>query len=177
MNFDADEMKALIVDKVAQKYTDDEELWGMVKKRLDAKVDALFSARADELINAAVNSAIQSGFDRTYHRVDQFGSKVGEPTTIRAELDKLIGKYWADKVDANGKPAEGYSAKMTRAEYLMTQICAKDFSDQMRQAAVSVTAALKDGFRAQMASQVDKLLDELFRVKSLQDQGKATEPW
>jgi hypothetical protein len=176
MNFDADEMKALIVDKVAEKYTDDEELWGMVKKRLDAKVDALFAARADELISAAVNSAIQSGFDRTYQRVDQFGGRVGEPTTIRAELDRLVGRYWTEKVDSNGKPSDSYG-KMTRAEYLMTQICAKDFSDQMRQAAISVTAALKDGFRAQMASHVDGLLDELFKVKSLQDQGKASKPW
>ena len=60
---------------------------------------------------------------------------------------------------------------------MMAQICANDFSEKMRQAAVSVTAALKDGFRAQLATHVDGLLDELFRVKSLQDQGKATKPW
>lgn len=34
-----------------------------------------------------------------------------------------------------------------------------------------------EAFRAQLAAQVDGLLDELFRVKSLQDQGKATKPW
>ena len=59
----------------------------------------------------------------------------------------------------------------------MAQICAKDFSDQMKSAAVSVTASLKDGFRAQLAKHVDGLLDELFRVKSIQDQGKAEKPW
>ncbi|MDQ4680748.1 hypothetical protein, partial [Stenotrophomonas maltophilia group sp. RNC7] len=66
---------------------------------------------------------------------------------------------------------------VTRAEYLMTQICAQDFSEGMKQSVLSVTGALKDGLRAQLAAHMDKMLDELFCIKSLQDQGKVEKPW
>lgn len=59
----------------------------------------------------------------------------------------------------------------------MTQICAKDFSDEMKGHAVNITGALKDGLRTQLAKHMDEMLNDLFRVKSLQDQGKAEKPW
>jgi len=40
-----------------------------------------------------------------------------------------------------------------------------------------VTGGLKDGLRNQLAKQIDGLLDELFRIKSLQDQGQVAKPY
>jgi hypothetical protein len=47
----------------------------------------------------------------------------------------------------------------------------------MRQSAQNITGALKDGLRNQMAYQMDQLLEGLFRIKSLQDQGKVEKPY
>ena len=177
MNFDEAEMKDLIAEKAAEGFIRDEEIWSMVKRDIDARVSKLFAERAEAAISEAVDSAIKDGFERTYQPVDAFGNRNGAPTTIRKELERLIGNYWSDRVDRNGVATTSSYGSTSRAEYIMATICAKDFSDQMKAAAVSVTAALKDGFRAQLAAHVDKLLDELFRVKSIQDQGKAEKPW
>lgn len=66
---------------------------------------------------------------------------------------------------------------VTRAEYLMTQICAEDFTKSMKDSVLTVTGALKDGLRIQLAKQMDGLLDSLFHIKSLQDQGKVEKPY
>jgi len=59
----------------------------------------------------------------------------------------------------------------------MTQACAEDFSVAMKQHVTNVTGALKDGLRNEIAKQMDGMLSELFRVKSLQDQGKVEKPY
>jgi hypothetical protein len=82
------------------------------------------------------------------------------------------------RVDAkSGKPTESSYSSVSRAEFLMTQICAQDFSETMKQHALNVTGALKDGLRNQLATQMDGMLSGLFHVKSLQDQGKVEKPW
>lgn len=177
MQFDEAEMKELVATKAAEKFMHDDDIWNMVKRNLDSRVSKLFAERAEKAISEAVDAAIKDGFERTYQPVNQFGQKDGEATTIGKELNRLIGDYWSMRVDRHGKPSDSSYSTTSRAEWLMAQIAAEDFSKQMKQAAVSVTAALKDGFRAQMAAHVDGLLDELFRVKSLQDQGKAAKPW
>ncbi|MNH42194.1 hypothetical protein D3C79_1038450 [compost metagenome] len=59
----------------------------------------------------------------------------------------------------------------------MTKICAEDFSKEMQQHVTNVTGSLKDGLRKQMANQMDALLNDLFKVRSLQDQGKVEKPY
>ena len=177
MNFDETEMRELIAARVAEEFSGDSDIRCMIERNIDARIEKLFAERANTAITAAIDAAVSDGFDRTYQAIDSFGTPQGQPTTIRKELNSLIGNYWSQQVGKDGKPTSSGYNTTSRAEYLMTQICAKDFTDQMKQAAVSVTAALKDGFRAQLAKHVDGLLDELFRVKSLQDQGKATKPW
>ena len=59
----------------------------------------------------------------------------------------------------------------------MTKICAEDFSKQIQQSVANVTGALKDGLRNQLANQMDTMLNDLFKIKSLQDQGKVEKPY
>lgn len=141
----------------------------------------LFSSneqRASAQIQAAIDDAIKQGFEREYQKVDSWGQAVGEQTSIKQQLDKMVGGYWNTPVDKRtGNPTEhGYSA-ITRAEFLMAKICAEDFSETMKNSAVQVTGALKDGLRNQMGQHMDQLLESLFRVRSLQDQGKVEKPY
>jgi len=179
IKIDETTLQDAIIERAADQIIGDmENLGEIIRDAVNRRVDKIFAETAEAEIHAKIKAAFDDALNREYFRTDSFGQRQGEGTTIAKQLDRMVSGYWSERVDGNGKPtSNSYGTNMTRAEYLMSQICAKDFSDQMKQAAVSVTAALKDGFRAQMAGHVDKLLDELFRVKSLQDQGKASKPW
>lgn len=178
LNINEDDLKKAIVEKAADELLKhDDDLSGMVSAEVTRRIQKIFVERVDAQIAAAVDDAVQKGFDVEYQRVNNWGQPEGEKTTIRAQLDKLIGGYWTTKVDArNGKPSDGYNAT-TRAEYLMTQICAENFSETMKSHATNIAGHLKDGLRGQMAKVMDGMLDDLFRVKSLQDQGKVNKPY
>ncbi|MDH1673963.1 hypothetical protein [Comamonas aquatica] len=178
LNISEEDLKKAIVEKAADELLrQDDDLSGMVRAEVSRRLQKIFVDRVDAQIAAAVDEAVNKGFDTEYQRVNQWGQPEGEKTTVRAQLDKLISGYWTTKVDArNGKPSDGYGST-TRAEYLMTQICAENFSEEMKKHALNIAGHLKDGLRGQMANVMDGMLNELFRVKSLQDQGKVEKPY
>lgn len=179
LTLDQDALQEAIIERAAEQILGEMDgVRALVRDAVDRRVDKIFADTVEAEAESRIKQAFDDALNREYFKTDSFGQKQGEATTIARQLDRMVSAYWSENVGKDGKPTSAsYGDKMTRAEYLMTQVCAKDFSEQMRQAAVSVTAALKDGFRAQMARHVDGLLDELFRVKSLQDQGRAKKPW
>jgi len=149
-----------------------------IRAGVESRIDKMFADHADALIQEALDAAIKDGFEREYSKVDQWGKREGEKTSISKELARLVSGYWSERVDSSGKPTSStYGNTLTRAEYLMTVICSSDFSESMKASALNVTGHLKDGLRAHMAAQMDTVLDGLFKVKSLQDQGKVEKPY
>lgn len=179
LNINEEDLKAAIVERAADEILkQDDDLTAMISKEVKSRLDKIFIDRAEAQIKAAIDQAVQTAFDREYQRVTSWGEADGPKTSIRAQIDKVINGYWSEQVNAKtGKPNDGYGDKVTRAEYLVTQMCARDFSEQMRQDALNITGALKDGLRNQMAAVLDKTLNDLFHVKSLQDQGKVSKPY
>lgn len=179
LNINEDDLKAAIVQKATDEILrQDDDLSAMIRKEVKTRLDAIFVDRAEAQIQGEINDAIKTGFEREYQRVSSWGEPDGPTTSIRKELDKVVSGYWSAKVDPRtGKLATSDYNAVTRAQYLMTQICADDFSDQMKQSAQNITGALKDGLRIQMAKHMDEMLDGLFRIKSLQDQGKVEKPY
>lgn len=178
LNINEEDLKAAIVERATDEILkQDDDLTVMISKEVKSRLDKIFIDRAEAQVAAAIDQAVQNAFDREYQRVTTWGESDGPKTSIRAQIDKVINGYWSEQVSAKtGKPHEGYD-KVTRAEYLVTQMCAKDFSEQMRQDALNITGALKDGLRNQMAKVMDDTLNGLFHVKSLQDQGKVEKPY
>jgi len=170
MELDQTRIEDAIVREVADKIIGEEDLYNRVKRAVDERIDAHFKKTADAQIRSAVESAITEGFERSYQRVDSFGQRQGEPTTIRAELEKMIGGYWNTKVDKSGKPGSGYGVDTTRAEWMMTQLVAADFQGEMKQHVVNLGGTLKDKLRAELHQTVNKLLSEVFLVNSADDQ-------
>lgn len=179
LNINEEDLKQAIVEKAANEILrHDDDLSGMVHAEVSRRIQKIFVDRVDAQIAEAVDKAVQNGFDVEYQRVNQWGQPEGEKTTIRAQLDKMISGYWTTKVDPrSGKPTDSSYNTTTRAEYLMTQICAENFSEEMKKHALNIAGHLKDGLRGQMANVMDGILNDLFRVKSLQDQGKAEKPY
>jgi hypothetical protein len=179
LNINEDDLKAAIVQKAADEILrQDDDLTAMIHKEVRSRLDKIFIDRAEAQIQAAIDTAVNGAFEREYQRVTSWGETEGPKTSIRKELEKSVESYWGAKVDPrSGKATDSSYNSVTRAEYLMTQICAEDFSDAMRKNVLNVTGALKDGLRNQLAKHMDSMLDELFRIKSLQDQGKVKKPY
>lgn len=178
LNINEEDLKAAIVDKAANEILrHDDDLSSMVRVGVKERLDKIFAERVNAQIHQQIDEAVINLFNHEYQRVTAWGQPEGEPTTMRKELEKTVTNYWSAKVDARTGKADGGYNSVSRAEYLMTQICADDFTKHMKNAAVNVTATLKDGMRGQMAKVMDQILSELFHVKSLQDQGKAPKPY
>lgn len=170
MEINQERIEAAIIDQAVETLVDDDALKAKLERAVDARISKIFAERADAQIAAAVDAAIKTGFEREYQRVDAFGQKKGGPTTISKELEKLVGDYWSQKVDGQGKPAEGYSAKMTRAEWWMGQVVAADFSDNMKQHMANVAGSLKDQLRLNLYKTVNELLSSVFNVRTEADE-------
>ena len=172
MELDQTRIEDAIVREVADRIIGEDDLYNRVKRAVDARIDLHFKTTADAQIQAAIQTAIVSGLEHEYHRIDSFGKREGEPTTIRAELEKAIGGYWNTKVDRQGKPSSGYGADITRAEWMMTQLVAADFQGEMKQHIVNLGGTLKDILRAELHETVSRLLSEVFHVRSADDEAK-----
>ncbi len=171
MEIDKASIEDAIVNQVAADFVNEENLSQRIRDEVNKRIDRLFKDKADAQIGEAINDAIRNGFDREYCRVNSWGEREGTPTTIRKELERLIGDYWNTKVDRNGKPDTGYGDnKLTRAEWVMAQMVASDFKDTMKQHVANLAASLKDGLRQELHKTVNRLLSEMFHVKSHQDQ-------
>lgn len=172
ININEEELKKVIVDQVVDELVHSDGISGIVTHEVTKRIDKIFDEQVEKIIEASVKKAIDEGFERQYQRVNSWGQAEGEPTSISKELERLINTYWSDKVDArSGKVSSGYGA-ITRAEFVMMQICSDDFSGKMKQAAADITGDLKDGLRAKLMQNTNSILDDLFRVKSLGDQNK-----
>lgn len=178
MNIDLEKIEKLAVEQVVSEILRGSDFDAVVEGILRKKIDVIFAEKAEAAISASIDCAIKDGFGREYQKTDSFGRPIGDKTTIGKELEKLIGSYWQQRVHkSTGQPSSDSYNSVPRAEFLMTQICANDFSEMMKGAAVTATAKLKDGLRAEIAGQMNRLLDSLFHVRSLQDQGKEPMPW
>ena len=170
MNLDQAAIQAAIVERVADEIQSDWDWKSDARAMIAKKIDAAFIDGVAAVVNETVKQAVESGFDHEYSKGDIFGKHTGPKTTIRAELVKLVHDYWTQKVDRHGKPTEsGYADKTTRAEWHMIQVCGEGFSKDMKQEVVNITAGFKDGLRAQLRGSMDKMLNDLFKVKSTQD--------
>lgn len=173
MEINQQRIEDAVIAEVASKLIGDDDLYGRVKRAVDERVNAIFANSADAKITEAVEEAIKTGFDRQYFKTNSFGQAVSAPTTISKELERLIGDYWNTKVDSAGKPTTSSYNVTTRAEWMFMSMCAKDFSEDMKRHVVDMGGALKDALRKQLHETVNGLLSEVFKVRSLDDQGKS----
>lgn len=177
IKIDQEQIEKQVTSKVIDWFIDEDKILDTIRDGISKKIDEIFATKAQEMVNKLTESAFKNAFEKQYQKVDAYGRSEGDPTTIKRELDRIVGSYWAEKVDKSGNRTSNDYNSQPRAEYLMTQICAEDFSKMMKESAVQITGNLKDNFRGQMAQQMDQLLNSLFKVQSLQDQGKVEKPY
>lgn len=169
MQIDQEKIEKAIIADAVHGFTTDDDLYDRIKKGIDARIDKLFADRVEKHIGEAVEACVKSGFEREYQKADSFGRATGPTTSIAKELETLVQNYWTERVDRNGKKTDSSYSSTSRAEWMMVQICADDFSKEMKQHVVNVAAALKDNFRAVLNQHVAVLLSDVFKVQSQGD--------
>jgi hypothetical protein len=171
------EIKGLVVDKAVEKLENESvEILNNIEARLQVKAEALvmnhFEHNVKGILDNIINDLIKDGLDKEYTKRDFWGESKGEATTIKKELEGIISNFWETKVTNSGAATTNRHNAVTRAEYIMMKVCADDFVKNMEQTTADVVGNLKDGLRDQLYKHMDQSLDGLFRIKSLQDQGK-----
>ena len=101
--------------------------------------------------------------------MDSFGEPKGDRTTVKDSLDEIIKGYWTQPVDKYGKPSKDAYRTTSRAEWMMTQVCADKFTETMKQQVTNSAGTFKDGLRHELNKIVGKLLDQAFHVKTKAD--------
>ena len=173
LNIDKRDVLELAADKIVAQFFDNVgSIENSLRRRIDERIDAILGKSAQSSITAIVDAVVKDGFDREFQPTTSWGEPRGEKTSIRKLLERQVKDYWSERVHAtSGKPTDSQYNVVTRAEYVMTKVCAEDFSKGMKHAVVSTTGALKDGLRAELNAKVGELLDKAFRVQSPEDQG------
>lgn len=169
MELNQEKIEAAIVDQAVQNFIRDYDLYERVKKGVEARIDALFASKVKVLVGEAIETAFKEGLERQYIKLNSFGKPDGEPTSISKELERLIAGYWAQQVGKDGKPTDSSYGTVTRAEWMMTHLCADDFGKEMKQHVTNVGGALKDHFREVLNEHVARMLSDVFHVQSAGD--------
>lgn len=169
MQIDQNKIEQAIIEQAVSGVMNDDQMYERIKRGIDGRIDKIFSERVNDLVNAAVEAIVKEGFERSYHVYDGFGRPAGEPTSISKELEKLVKDYWTTQVGRDGKPSSSGHGTTSRAERMMLQICADDFSKEMKQHVVNVSGALKDHFRSVLNQHVAIMLSDVFKVQSQGD--------
>jgi hypothetical protein len=166
MELNKEKIEQAVVQSVADALIADSDLESRIRSAVDARIDKHFKSGADKRIEEAVNRAITDGLEHEYCRVNSFGQREGQPTTVRKELEQMIAGYWNALVEKSGKPTDSTYSSMRRAEWMMSQLVAADFQGEMRQHIVNLGGSFKDHLRAQLKSTLDGILSEIFHVQS-----------
>jgi len=169
MQIDQEKIEKAIVDEAVYKFATDDELYTRIRDGINARIDKVFAEKVSLVVTEAVERITNEGFERSYHKTDGFGRPVGQPTSISKELEALVSNYWTERVDRNGKKTDSSYSSMSRAEWMMAQICADDFSKEMKQHVVNVAGALKDHFRGVLNEHIASMLSDVFRVNTAGD--------
>lgn len=177
MNLNEEAIQKAVVDRAVEQLLDDynwrSEALKAIRERVGIQVDTIIDETVTKAIEDKVNQLTREGFEHTYTKaIDGLGRK-SETTTINAELEKLMQGYWQQRVNKNtGKPTSDSFNSITRAEYVMIQVCGEDFFKNMKQEVTNNLGAMKDGLRDQLRIYTEKMLDDLFKVRSLGDKRK-----
>lgn len=172
MELNIEKIEQAIIDQAVDDIVSERGISESVSAQVKARIDNIFVSTCNAQIEKAIQDAVEAGFEREYVKTTSFGQPAGAPTTLGRELEQMVTSYWDQKVDSNGRPADGYNAKMTRAEFVMGQMMAKDFNDSIKQLVVNAGGQLKDALRDSLYGSVNEALSSVLRVSSLGDQGK-----
>lgn len=170
LKFDQEEIREAVINKCVDEilgYNED-SVSQMVTEELRHRVNGKVSKTLDEKIEALLQDAMTQCLNEEITPVNTWGEKVGEPTTLKAAIHERARDFWTEKVNGEGK-STNYGGK-PRWEHLMGTELREAFSKAISQNITNIAGALKDAVRKDFYGEIDKGLNDLFKVNSKVDQ-------
>lgn len=168
LQIDQARIEEVIVERAVKEILGDST---MLDSRIYNEVERLVNDAVSKTINdrveAALSSAMSAALDDEIQPLTLWGESAGQPTTLRAALHARAKDFWNEKVDKEGKQST-YGGK-PRWEHVVSVMTAREFDNAIKQNIVNIAGAIKDAVRATFYEQVDKKLDEFFKIRSLDD--------
>lgn len=128
----------------------------VVDKKIETAIGKLVDRLKDQIekqIDKIMAQKIEEVFNAPFQRTNQWGDKIGEPTTIRDMVANEAINYWNQKVDDDGKTSK-YNSKQTMAEYHAKQVVKKVYDTEL---AAAVEVMIKD-FRAKIPDTIGEIM-------------------
>lgn len=163
-----EEINAAIIDKAVGQLLGDSDF---LYERIDAEVGKLIrdaiAKRLNDAVENTLNTIMTQALDTEVSPVNIWGEREGKPTTLRAALHDRAAKFWSEKVNKKGE-ISNYGGK-PRYEYVLSEIVGSEFNAAIKQNIVNIAGAVKDAVRNDFYDAVDKNLNDLFKIKSIDD--------
>jgi len=170
MDLNIERIEQAIVEQALDRLFEEGNVLSVLHKRLEERVNTLWSTHGEAQIMATIDQAVKAGFEHEYTKVSSFGRPQGEPTTLAKELERQVETYWQTKVDNNGQPSTGYGAKLTRAEWVMARMVSDSYAQQIQSMVSSCAGMFKDQLRKSLFASTNDMLSHMFKVQTPTDQ-------
>lgn len=164
-NITREELLELAAQKLADQFTDEDNLSESVNKRINERIEKVFATGLNQRIDAFLMAEMDKLVRTEICPVDIWGDKAGKPTTIRDSLAIKAHNFWNELVDDKGNPTTSSWGSKKRHEWLFQKIVGEEFASVVKQNLVNLIVAFKDAVREDAKANIDKHLSELIRVK------------
>ncbi|MES2737260.1 MAG: hypothetical protein V4672_13130 [Verrucomicrobiota bacterium] len=148
--------KEQIVEKIVSNLTEEarEEITDLVASDIRKKVMAEVQSDLLATVKTAVAETCAKALDVKFQPLDVWGEAQGEPVTVREMFHRHAKEWWSQTVDAQGRPTDGYSKKMTRAEWHAAEAVKTALNGSLH---AELEGVIKDA-RNEVSSAVSKVL-------------------
>ena len=117
------------------------------REDLQGEISRLITNGAKDQIKKAIEDIVSTqsaaALDVEFTPIDQWGDAKGPKTTVRDLFFKTCKEWWAQKVDASGKPSS-YGSGQTMAEYHAKKLVDEIITGKMNLALAATIAEAKE---------------------------------
>jgi hypothetical protein len=136
-----------------------------------------FSVRVEEIISEKVTSIVEESkpmiqekiysmidrevekiFTGPFYKVNRWGDKIGEATTLRDVIADEAISYWNQKVTYDGKKSDGYGSSMPRSEFYAKKVMTDVFDKHLVSEVKKMAEELKNKIPDTISSEISKVI-------------------
>lgn len=126
-----------------------------IEKAIGSLIETM-SSKIESRINAIMSKKVEEVFTAPFQRVDKWGAKKGEPTTIRDMIFDEANEYWSKQVDRDGKQSSGgYGSETTeRAIFYARKVMTDVYDRELVKTVKEMAENLKKRIPATIAEEI-----------------------
>ena len=109
-------------------------------------------------IEIIMDEQIEAVFNKPFQKVNNWGEKKGEVTTIKDIIYDDAKKYWTLMVDKDGRETNGYGDKFTRAEFYARKVMQTHYEKELEHEVKKMSLEMKQKIPQTIAQEITKTI-------------------